>query len=78
MSIFSITEDKMQKLKEEFEIKSAVYKKYASTSVEEMWLAELAELEKKYPEWLIKDTDKPRKNKNKVGAKVPAKRAKKA
>jgi DNA topoisomerase II len=78
MSIFSITEDKMQKLKEEFEIKSAVYKKYASTSVEEMWLAELAELEKKYPEWLIKDTDKPRKNKNKVGAKVPAKRTKKA
>jgi len=76
MGLFLLTEEELEKLREENEVKSAEFKKYEETSIQDMWLEEIKEFEKAYDKW-IADQDKddkivPRKGKGK-GTKKPTK-----
>lgn len=58
MPIWSLTSDEMEKLKALFDKKTAEYTIYKNTPVQNIWLKELDELEKIYPEWLESSTEK--------------------
>jgi len=44
-------DEELRKLEKEEEIKSATYEVYSNTSIEDIWLSELDELEKAYRKW---------------------------
>ena len=51
MKIFSLTEEKMEELTKKKDLKEAELKKYINTSIKQLWLNELNELEKVYDKW---------------------------
>lgn len=54
ISLFSLTEEELDKLKKEHEEKLAEYEDYCATSVEEIWSRELDDFEKGYDKWFSK------------------------
>ena len=52
LSIFSVTEEDLEKLRKEYDEEYGKYKTYKNTSVEEIWLSELDELERVYDKWI--------------------------
>lgn len=53
LSLFSLTEEELEKLRRENEIKLAEYKEYEEASIADLWMKELKELEKAYDKWLM-------------------------
>ncbi|CAH6421767.1 DNA topoisomerase 2 [uncultured virus] len=66
LTIFSLTEEKLEKLKKEYEKKLDEYKTYKYTSVEQRWLQELEEFETCYDKWILEfNTTNPKIDKKK-------------
>ncbi|ARF10554.1 DNA gyrase/topoisomerase IV [Hokovirus HKV1] len=51
MKLWSLTVEKLNKLKEELDIKKARYQKYVETPVKDIWMQELLELKQAYLVW---------------------------
>ena len=61
MPIYTLTEEKMNELLEQYNSKLKNYNEYLNTKIETIWKAELEELRKYYNKWL--DENKPQKKK---------------
>ncbi len=57
IQLFSITPEEMEKLLAQEKEKTDQLERYRSTSLEEIWLSELEELEEAYKKWLITQSD---------------------
>ena len=53
MTIFSLTDEKLEKLRKEFEMKQCKYDNYKNTTVEDLWMSELDELLEAYNKTII-------------------------
>lgn len=74
MNIFVLTIDEMEKLKKTLDEREAEYEKYKNTPIEDIWLSEVEELEKKYKIWLEEESEiESASSKNKNGTKVRGK-----
>ena len=74
MPFLSITEDELDKLKEEHKKKSNEYSIYENTKIEQMWYNELDEFESAYEKWYIENVDVEDTDNKKKGAKKKAAR----
>lgn len=61
MSIFSPTEERLEKLKKEYELKESKYNNYKNTTVEDLWNSELNELMDTYNKSIDQAIKKPKK-----------------
>jgi len=75
ISLFSLTKDRLEILREQFKEKLAIYKTYKNTKVEDIWIKELDELETEYDnyleEWTSVYYDKTNTKKNNNKTKKP-------
>ena len=73
ISLFSLTEEELEKLRKELEMKNAEYETYLNTSPEQLWLNELDEFEKMYKVWLKEEMSDDNNNKKKSKGKGKSK-----
>jgi DNA topoisomerase-2 len=69
VSLFALTEEELEKLRQEKDVREAEYIDYKNTTIETMWMRELDEFEKAYNKWLSiqEDYDNiPKNNKKKT------------
>jgi DNA topoisomerase-2 len=72
MSIFSLTEDDINKLNDEYLTKKNEYDTYKNKSIEEIWQHEIKEFLERYDKWVI-DTEDERLGKNTINKKSKSK-----
>lgn len=57
ISLFSLTKERLDVLRQQFKNKLAIYKDYKNTKIEDIWIKELNELESEYDHYLLDWTE---------------------